>query len=142
MNFQVASNSPAKKLTDSASIRAEYCDEVSDIVPRSLFTEFMKAKWKKGNLWNLYQHYKSVSKVSTSVVILSFNSNYDQIHSATIYSLLKVRLDLFTRRQQSSSIAMKGKSKVVVELQPFDSKKFIHEHKYYTTVNQMSIHRF
>ena len=47
MNFQATSNSQAKKLTESASIRAELCDEVSDIVPRSPLTEFMEAKWKK-----------------------------------------------------------------------------------------------
>ena len=130
INFQVTSNSQAKKLTDSTIIRAELYDEGLDIVPRSFFTEFMKTKWKKQkkkNLWNLYQYYKSVSKVSMSVVILNFNSNYDQIHSATLYSLLKVRLSLFTNKQQSSSIAMKGKGKEVVELPPLNSKKFIHE---------------
>ena len=47
MNFQATSNSQAKKLTDSASARAEICDEVSDIVPRSPLTKFMDAKWKK-----------------------------------------------------------------------------------------------
>ena len=47
MNFQVTSNSQAKKLADSANIRSELYNGVSDIIPHSYFTEFMEAKRKK-----------------------------------------------------------------------------------------------
>ena len=47
MNFQVTSNSQARKLADSGNIRSELYNEVSDIIPRSCFTEFMEAKRKK-----------------------------------------------------------------------------------------------
>ena len=47
MNFQVTSNSQAKKLADSANVRSELYNEVSDTIPRSCFTEFMEAKTKK-----------------------------------------------------------------------------------------------
>ena len=47
MNFQVTSNSQAKKLADSANIRSELYNEVSDIIPRSCFTEFMETERKK-----------------------------------------------------------------------------------------------
>lgn len=53
MNFQATSDSQAKKLTDSASVRAELCDEVSDIVQRSPLTEFMDAKWKKKEIYGI-----------------------------------------------------------------------------------------
>ena len=47
MNFQVTSNSQARKLADSGNIRSELYNEVSDIIPRSCFTEFMETERKK-----------------------------------------------------------------------------------------------
>ena len=47
MNYQVPSDMQAKTFADSASMRAEFCNYVSVIIPRSCFTEFMKGNKKK-----------------------------------------------------------------------------------------------
>ena len=47
INFQVTSNTQARKLADSANVRSKLYNEVSDIIPRSCFNEFMEAKKKK-----------------------------------------------------------------------------------------------
>ena len=46
MNCQVASNMQAKRFADSASMIAEFCSNVSFIISRSCFTEFMKGNQK------------------------------------------------------------------------------------------------
>ena len=52
INFQVMFDSQAKKILNSDDIRADFFNDVSNIIPRSCFTEFMEARKKKIKIQN------------------------------------------------------------------------------------------